>query len=206
METIDNSAFSDCESLTDITLPDTLTSLGNAVFYGCADLEEIKIPEKITVIGNAAFSDCYSLKSVELPRVKVISDFAFCACTALEEIKLPATLLTIGESAFADCEALSKVELGNPSTVYGKSSFSGSAFIPTIPEDGYIDVSISMYTISNATARSAPSLEATAVRWPVKGSKLKVVGINVDEGWAQIDFSGEVLYMRTSLLSFDPVE
>jgi len=205
LDYIGNSAFSDCGRLTHITLPESLTTLGNASFYGCSDLEEITIPSKISTIENATFSDCYSLKTVNMSKVRFINDFAFFACTSLESIDLPATLLKIGESAFAECEKLGSVSFENSDTVYGKTSFSGCIVNPDIPEDGYINVEITMYTVSNATARTEPSLEATAARWPVKGSALNIIGINVDEGWARVQFGGTVLYMRTTLLSFDPV-
>lgn len=205
LDYIGTSAFSDCQQLKKISLPESLTTLGNAAFYGCSKLEEITIPSKISVIENATFSDCYALKSVNMEKVRFINDFAFFACTSLEKIELPETLLSIGEAAFANCEKLSDVTFGNTDTIYGKSSFNGCQVSLAIPENGYMNVDITMYTISNATARTEPSTEATAARWPVKGSALNVVGINVDEGWAKINFSGTILYMRAPLLSFDPV-
>lgn len=39
----------------DVTLPDTLTTIGSNAFAGCYCLEELVIPEGVTVIGNSAF-------------------------------------------------------------------------------------------------------------------------------------------------------
>ena len=205
LDYIGNSAFSDCRQLRSITLPESLTTLGNASFYGCINLEEITIPSKISTIENATFSDCYSLRSINIGNVRFINDFAFFACKSIEKIILPESLLWIGESAFSSCEKLSSVKFGNANTVYGQSSFYGCRFSPVIPSGGYVEVNITMYANSNSTARVQPSLEATAARWPTKGSKLNIVGINVDEGWARVNFSGTILYMRTTLLTFDPV-
>ena len=206
VEVIGTSAFSDCAKLERIVLPESLIELGNASFYACVSLKEINIPSKITVIGNATFNECFALEKVSMGNVKYINDFAFFSCKSLSAIKLPASLYFIGESAFGGCEALSGITFGSSLTVYGKTTFSGCAFEPDIPEDGFVKTDITMYTVSNATARSAPSLDAEAIKWPSKGKALKVVGINVDEGWAKVNFDGPVLYMKTTLLSFEPVE
>lgn len=206
IEVIGTSAFSDCIKLEKITLPESLTVLGNASFYGCSKLKEITIPSKITVINNATFSDCYALTKVNLGKVTHINDFAFFACRTLASINFPASLRIIGESAFSGCKALSGVVFEDPNTVYGKTTFSGCVFSPKIPEDGFVKTNITMYTVSNATARTSPSLDATALKWPTKGSALKVIGIDVEEGWAKVNFDGPSLYMKLSLLSFEPVE
>ena len=206
VEAIGTSAFSDCIKLEKITLPESLTELGNACFYGCSKLKEITVPSKITVINNATFSDCYALTKVNFGKVTRINDFAFYACRSLADIKLPESLNIIGESAFSGCTALSGVVFENRNTVYGKTTFSGCVFSPEIPADGFVKTDVTMYTVSNATARTSPSLDATALKWPTKGSSLNVIGIDVEEGWAKINFDGSALYMKLSLLSFEPIE
>lgn len=206
LEIIGNSAFSDCGKLERIILPESLTELGNAAFYGCAKLTEISIPSKVTVINNATFEDCTALSKIDFGNVKRICDFAFSSCSALKSVDLPDSLYIIGESAFAECEELSSVSFGNPSTVYGSTTFNGCEFNPVFSADGYFKVNITMYTVSNSTARAEPSLDAAALKWPVKGSEIKVTGINVEEGWAMVSFGGPTLYMKTTLLSFEPVE
>ena len=60
-ESIDERVFEGCESLTDITLPDSLTTIRNSAFYKCASLESIVIPESVTSIEENAFEACNSL-------------------------------------------------------------------------------------------------------------------------------------------------
>lgn len=206
VEIIGTSAFSDCIKLEKITLPESLTELGNASFYGCSKLKEITIPSKVTVINNATFSDCYALTKVSLGNITRINDFAFYACRSLASIDLPETLYLIGESAFENCEELYSVTFQSSNTVYGNTTFNGCSFTPDIPADGFVDTNLTMYVTVNGTARSAPSLDAPAQKWPIKGSTVLVIGIEVEEGWAKVDFGGTTLYMKTSLLSLEPIE
>ena len=64
---IGSSAISRCESLTSISIPNSVTSIENYAFYYCKALESISIPNSVTSIGNGAFDWCSSLKSIVIP-------------------------------------------------------------------------------------------------------------------------------------------
>ncbi len=55
-------AFENCESLTEITVPDSVTNIGEFAFAGCKSLTEITIPDSVTSIGAMALADCESRK------------------------------------------------------------------------------------------------------------------------------------------------
>lgn len=81
---IDSDAFSECKTLTGITLPDTLTSIGVGAFESCENLTSITLPDTVTSIGYRAFSGCENLTSIALPKsVKDIGDSAFAGCPDL---------------------------------------------------------------------------------------------------------------------------
>ena len=57
-----SNAFSCCEKLTSVTIPNGLVSMGEKVFEGCEKLASVTIPSSVTTIGSNAFDKCSSLK------------------------------------------------------------------------------------------------------------------------------------------------
>ncbi len=57
-------AFYNCNSLTNVTIPDGVTTIGNYALSGCSNLIEIVIPGSIKAIGNCVFEKCNNLKEV----------------------------------------------------------------------------------------------------------------------------------------------
>ena len=103
-------AFFGCTSLTSITIPDSVTSIGGAAFYGCISLTSITIPDGVTSIGVEAFCGCFSLTSITIPDgVTSIGEQAFLRCESLTSITIPDSVTEIGEWAFAGCESLKEV-------------------------------------------------------------------------------------------------
>jgi hypothetical protein len=67
-----------CLSLTSITLPTGVTSIGYGSFTGCSNLINITIPESVTSIGEnaivtASVGEYKSLKAVEQDSVEILS-------------------------------------------------------------------------------------------------------------------------------------
>ena len=94
-------AFSDCRSLTSITIPGSVTSIGGGAFYGCTGLTSITIPDGVTSIGDYAFYECTGLTSITIPdSVTSIGCSAFYGCTGLTSITIPDSVTSIGEHAF----------------------------------------------------------------------------------------------------------
>ena len=104
---IGESAFRGCSSLTAITLPEGVTSIGNNAFDGCSSLTDINIPEGVTSIGRRVFRDCSSLTDINIPEgVTYIDDNAFDGCSSLTAIVLPKNLKYIYSQAFTNCPEL----------------------------------------------------------------------------------------------------
>lgn len=58
VKVIGNNAFSECRSLTNINIPNSVTNIGDGAFAGCKLLTKIDIPDSVTNIGDKAFRDC----------------------------------------------------------------------------------------------------------------------------------------------------
>ena len=50
--------------MTELTLPNSVTSIGNSAFYYCSELTELILPDSVTSIGDAAFSECSGLSKI----------------------------------------------------------------------------------------------------------------------------------------------
>ena len=105
--TIGEYAFSNCESLTSVTIPDSVTTIGEWAFYYCESLTSVTIGNSVTTIGDSAFLCCSKLTSVTIPdSVTTIGGGAFKSCTSLTSVTIPDSVTTIGDSAFGECSSL----------------------------------------------------------------------------------------------------
>ena len=145
-ETIGDEAFSGCDSLTDITLRNSVKTLGDKVFYTCKNLENVEIPSTVTDIGEKTFYSCPKLKEAVIRAGTVKKDTLY-NCPALTTLIISdnatldasftarnayasGTLETvkigkgeIGDSAFSNCTNLTTVELGDGVTKIGTNAF-----------------------------------------------------------------------------------
>ena len=99
----------------DIVLPSTLggypvRGIGESAFESCESLTSITIPNSVTEIGAWAFYDCESLTSITIPdSVTMIGSYAFCDCESLTSITIPDSVTTIGKGAFEHCRSFANL-------------------------------------------------------------------------------------------------
>lgn len=96
--------------LTDVVIPDTVTSIGSSLFENCTELEEVTLPEGITSVPFACFQGCSSLSRVNLPdSITNFETYAFKDCTSLTSMILPQNLSGITLASFEGCTNLQRV-------------------------------------------------------------------------------------------------
>jgi hypothetical protein len=123
--TIGDQAFSDCYALTSITIPNSVTNIGDYAFNFCLGLTNVTIPSSVPSLGNSAFASCWRLTSVTIPAgVTNIGTKAFTDSRSLTNVTMLNGVATIGDSAFATCLKLTTVVLPNSVVTIGNNAFS----------------------------------------------------------------------------------
>ena len=122
-----NSAFSDAPALTTINLPDGLTFASNTLghFSGDTSLTEITLPASMTEIPQGMFSDCTSLTVVNASSpITKVGPSAFSGATNLTTIPDLGQVTEIGSYAFNECEDLTgPVDLSNVTEIGGHAFY-----------------------------------------------------------------------------------
>ena len=155
-------AFYCCTNLTNITIPNSVTSIGWYAFYCCTYLTNITIPNSVTSIGDSAFKDCKSLTSITIPNsVTSICGYAFEFCSSLTSITIPNSVTSIGDSAFKDCTSLTSITIPNSVTSIGNDVFNGCISLTSINVDSnnekYMSDNGVLYTKDKKTLIQYPS-------------------------------------------------
>lgn len=93
-------------------------------FLNCQTITSVIIPPSVTTIGYYAFQNCPALTSVKIPEnVTTIEAWAFRGCTALSSVTIPNSVIEIGGQAFYDCNNLIAVYMGNGVKKIGYDAF-----------------------------------------------------------------------------------
>lgn len=98
-------------TLTEVTLPNTVDEIGYQAFFNCSNLTKVIIPEGVTKIGQAAFYGCSQLTSITIPSTITNMDTAFSGNTALSHVTLTNGISNISSNAFERCTGLTEVEI-----------------------------------------------------------------------------------------------
>lgn len=112
-------AFSNCQNLISVSLPESITYIGVQAFSYCYNLESINLPYSITKIHDGTFYMCKALQSVEIPEnVETIGYKAFYECSQLSEVYIPQKVSWIGDNAFILCESITEFNVHEYNSYY----------------------------------------------------------------------------------------
>lgn len=100
VKSILDNAFSG-SGITNVTIPDSVTSMGTGIFRDCEALETATLSNSLTEIAGNMFYNCPKLRSVNIPpNITKIGGSAFYDCDVLESVVIPNTVTSIGWGAF----------------------------------------------------------------------------------------------------------
>ena len=123
---IGSSSFYYCYSLAFIVIPSGVTSISSSSFYGCYGLSNVSIPSVVTSIGGNAFYGCYGLASIIIPSgVTSISSGSFYGCFNLSTASISPGITSIGDNAFYTCYSLASIIIPSGVTSIGSGPFYG---------------------------------------------------------------------------------
>lgn len=126
VKSIGNNAFLICTNLEYVAIADSVSDIGDWAFERCYRLSSVTIPNSVTNIGKAAFQFCTNLTRVSiLNGVQNIGPWAFYGCSSLSNIIIPNSVTNIGRAAFADCSGLKDINIGKSVMTIGESAFEG---------------------------------------------------------------------------------
>lgn len=129
-------AFSNSK-VTDVVIPNSVTSLGDEAFLGCDDLVNVTLSLNITEIPRECFYGA-GLVNIAIPEgVEKVGYGAFQDCTSLHTVMLPSTLRRIEAYAFTDCHNLYEIYCAavTPPKANGWGTFDGVGEVDVVVAD-----------------------------------------------------------------------
>lgn len=183
-------AFYNNNSITEVYLPNTITSIANYSFVkdsANSTLQKVTLPSAITSIGASAFRYCTGLIDLTLPYgVTDIGREAFQYCMALTSITIPAYVTGIGYNSFRGCSGLTSVIFAENAQV---TTISDYAFSDCTSLTGII-IPDSVSTIGEYTFNNCPAITNAII-----GSGVTKIGTKAFRwctGLTSIYYNGEM--------------
>ena len=125
VEKIPGNIFSNCESLTSVTIGSNVTSIGDNAFLGCKGLVEINYNARAAECAEDSFDSGDGLKVTFSDSVERIPDYIFQDCPGLTSVTIGSSATTIGHYAFNRCTGLTSIKIPESMTNIGYMAFSG---------------------------------------------------------------------------------
>lgn len=186
---IPKKAFTECQNITGVYMPNTIKEIGEGAFNQCHYLKKIKLSSNITVIKERTFSGCHSLEYLEIPEgVTDIEEYAFADCPVLQKLVLPSTIKNIKYAICDYCPKLKYINIKS-STPPNLNSYtfrmndhdfsSRYLLVPFGAKSAYEDLSLSYFGIikegylTEMSCGSLNDLISADIEWVVKKKEIR---------------------------------
>ncbi len=170
---IDSSAFSECNFIESVVIPERVTIISNEAFYLCKNLKKVTLPSTLEYIQDWAFANCESLESIVIPdSVKWICSRAFSDCVKLSSLTLGKNVEQIQENAFMNCTSLKSVTIPDKVIYFGNSAFVGCSSLENVTLKKGVEM------IGSSMFKDCPKL--TAIKYTGKIADWEKIGTYPD--------------------------
>ena len=176
--TIGEWAFYDCDSLTSVTIGNSVTVIGDFAFYDCDNLTSVTIGDSVTAIGVMAFAHCKNLTSIVVdennPAYQSINGnlyskdgtvlIAYAIGKTNKSFTIPDSVTTIGVAAFSRCSKLTSVTIGDSVTTIGHNAFYWCSNLTSITIPDSV-TTIGDRAFCDCSKLTSITFEGTAAQW-----------------------------------------
>lgn len=105
-----NQTFMGCGNLAEGVIPEGVLTTYKT-FYGCDSMTSVSLPDSLTAIGENMLSNCHSLETVSISdNIELIDNGAFFA-SGIKYIDIPENVNTVALSAFDGCSQLEELNM-----------------------------------------------------------------------------------------------
>ena len=199
--------YMDDAEVTNLIIPNSVTSIGNYAFYGCSGFTSVTIPNSITSIGSSAFEDCSGLTSVTIPNsVTSIGESAFENCSGMASVTIGNGVTSIGNNVFVNCGSLKSVTIGsgiqrinpyafndcnnlNRITLYAKTVPQLEVGFIGIPDEYYVRITVYVPADMVQQYKTAAYWRNFANILPISGDAVNVTNTTVTTTATTVDIA-----------------